>query len=136
MRRWVLVATGVAVLVLGVARHADPKRATRWLVVAAVGLAPLFAAFLPVDATRRALPAEGRPGWEWVWYAGGPTRITEPWRPGLRYVSRGPADVVTLTPTLHCDATGRPAEISVDLPRGGRAVFIRPRAVTPSASAE
>ena len=127
VRRTVLLATAIAVLLLGVARHADPKRATRWLTITAVAVALLAAAFVPGEAIRRVLPADGRPGWEYVWYAGSSQTITEPWSPGLRYVSRDIADVMQNTPVLQCDAAGRPTGITVAMPRGGRVVFIRPR---------
>ena len=133
VRRWTLTAVAVFVLVFAVARYANPKRATLWTVVAAVGLSGGAVVFFPTDTPRRVLRAEGRPGWEWVWRAGDGV-VEEPWTPGLRLLPRSKEQLATADPVLTCDATGRPVSIRCRIVDGGRAVFLRPRAGSPITS--
>ncbi|HEX8324560.1 MAG TPA: hypothetical protein VF595_11695, partial [Tepidisphaeraceae bacterium] len=126
-RRWTLVAVAVVVLTLGIAAHADLQRATRWLIVAAVGLSAGLFGFYPADAPRRVLPAEGRAGREWVWHAATTGRVAEePWSPGLRFVPQSVGSSNAANAVLRCDPTGRPVALAARIDRGGRAVFVRP----------
>ena len=136
VRRWTLTAVVVFVLVLAVARYADPKRATLWTVVAAVGLSGGAVAFFPKDSPRRVLRADGQPGWEWVWRVGDGV-VEEPWTPRLRFVPASRQQLATADPVLTCDAAGRPVSIRCRIAKGERVVFARPRptlTVTPPAS--
>ena len=126
LRQWTLTAVAVFVLVFAVARYADPKRATLWTVVAAVGLSGGAVGLFPKDSSRRELRAEGWPGWEWIWRAGGGV-VEEPWTPGLRFLPRSKEQLAAADPVLTCDAAGRPVAIRCRITGGGRAVFLRPR---------
>ena len=130
VRQWTLTAVLVFVLVLAVARYADPKRATLWTIIAAAGLAGGAVAWFPEDSPRRELRAEGRPGWDCIWRAEDGV-AEEPWTPGLRFLPRSTEQLAAAEPVLTCDAAGRPVAIRCNIINGGRAVFLRPRSNSP-----
>jgi hypothetical protein len=126
-RRWMLTMIGVSVLLLAVARHARPKRAKGLIIGTSIALAVAVTWLFPIGVVRRTLRGEGQPGWDWVWFANGPGRVSEPWVAGLRTAFDGSPGSAPSETVLNCDANGRPSDIEADLGRQDRVVMLRPR---------